>query len=105
MVLNAFSSVNALKPRQVPMALGQDGGHCPTPPLLLQSVRDALKAAAKPGRRALVFIKRKRGDMRGTLQGESELEQELRGWAPDWILDLTHLASAKLPEAIHQHQQ
>ena len=75
--------VNALKPPQVPIALGQDGGHCPTPPLLLQSVRDALAAglAAKPGRRAFVFIKRKRGDMRSILQGESELEKELRGWA------------------------
>ena len=83
--LYQYTTKRWLSMPQAPIALGKDGGHCPTPPLLLRSVRDALGALgakrAKPGRRAVIFITRKKGDMRSSLQGQSELEKELRGWA------------------------
>ncbi|CAE7232543.1 unnamed protein product [Symbiodinium sp. CCMP2592] len=60
---------------------GDDGGHCPTPGPLLRGLHSALQplaAAAKPAPPALIFIKRKKGDMRSSLQDESWFTGQLK---------------------------
>lgn len=69
---------------KVPVALGEDGGHCPTPASLLHKIRDSLTFANLKGQdhqdpiRAFVYLKRKKGDMRSILHRENDLEKELR---------------------------
>ncbi len=71
---------------KVPVALGEDGGHCPTPASLLHKIRDSFTSFghARSGQdhqdpiRAFVYLKRKKGDMRSILHRENDLEKELR---------------------------
>lgn len=69
---------------KVPVALGEDGGHCPTPASLLHKIRDSFTFANLKGQdhqdpiRAFVYLKRKKGDMRSILHRENDLEKELR---------------------------
>ncbi|CAJ1403877.1 unnamed protein product [Effrenium voratum] len=68
---------------RVPVQFGKDGGHCPTPPAVLRNTRQALRLPAKAGPRTLVYVKRKRGDMRSVLAGEPEFSREIEkaaGW-------------------------
>ncbi|CAE7664097.1 unnamed protein product [Symbiodinium microadriaticum] len=63
-----------------PVKFGDDGGHCPTPGAVLRGLRSALQplAAQRMAPRALIFIKRKKGDMRSSLQDESWFTAQLK---------------------------
>lgn len=91
---------------ELPVEFGKDGGHCPTPPSVLLHVRDALGAgfASAPSatehlRPALVYIKRKQGEMRSVLHGEADFVQELKTWAPSVALEYITFNGQLKPKA------
>ena len=81
----------------VPMALGQDGGHCPTPASILRGVRSALTSGSSKDtteKPAFVFIKRK-GEMRSVLKGEKKLVEGLQELAASHGMDFVTFESLK----------
>ena len=89
---------------KAPIDFGKDGGHCPTPPSVLLAVRrvftDHYAPAKTPKtREALVYIKRKKGDMRSVLQGEDDFVKELQRWTKSVSLEFVTFDGLLKPKA------
>ena len=86
----------------VPVALGHDGGHCPTPAPVLRGVRSSFTSGSSKdtaANKAFVFIKRK-GEMRSVLKGEEKLVEGLREVAGSHGMDFVLFESLKPSDTV-----